>query len=233
MKKHYIIAIVGPSGSGKTTLSLAMQKAGIPSIVSYTTRPMREGEVNGREHWFITEPESDRLLSNVPPVAFTRFGGHRYFTLREQFTPDICSYVVDEPGLKMLQDRFESANHIAECYMDECRQTGTVPSEEVHVYRIIPVYVSRDVQILRSQIGADRLERDKERQALPEDEYFLHVCNDSPSVLHFEAWAEYLATALQATLGTTVIYPASFRTSESDTLTIINDLAKVQTISID
>ena len=37
-----IITIVGPSGSGKTTMANIMSENGIPTIVSYTTRPMRE-----------------------------------------------------------------------------------------------------------------------------------------------------------------------------------------------
>ena len=52
--KTKIIAIVGPSGSGKTTLAEYFQRQFcIPTIVSYTTRPMRAGEANGREHWFV------------------------------------------------------------------------------------------------------------------------------------------------------------------------------------
>ena len=44
-----IITIVGPSGSGKTTMANIMSENGIPTIVSYTTRPMREEETNGKE----------------------------------------------------------------------------------------------------------------------------------------------------------------------------------------
>ena len=42
-----VIAIVGPSGSGKTTMANIMAENGIPTIVSFTTRPMRDGETNG------------------------------------------------------------------------------------------------------------------------------------------------------------------------------------------
>ena len=49
-----IIAIVGASGSGKTTLSKYLQrKYGIPAIVSTTTRPRREGEVEGEDYFFV------------------------------------------------------------------------------------------------------------------------------------------------------------------------------------
>ena len=43
MKKTKIIAVVGPSGSGKTTaVEFASKALGIPVLVSYRTRSMRE-----------------------------------------------------------------------------------------------------------------------------------------------------------------------------------------------
>ncbi len=59
-----IITIVGPSGSGKTTMANIMSENGIPTIVSYTTRPMREEETNGKEHWFVT-PEHNSENMNI------------------------------------------------------------------------------------------------------------------------------------------------------------------------
>ncbi len=50
-----IIIIVAPSGSGKSTL-IKMLKVDFPNLlesVSYTTRPKREGEVDGVHYFFI------------------------------------------------------------------------------------------------------------------------------------------------------------------------------------
>ena len=52
--KQNIIAIVGQAGSGKDTVAQLMRMTlHVPILCSYTTRPMREGEVNGREHIFV------------------------------------------------------------------------------------------------------------------------------------------------------------------------------------
>ena len=97
--KPFIIAIVGASGSGKTTLSLLLQeKLGIRAISSYTTRPMREGEVDGVDHIFVTKDE-------IPPkeqmLAHTVYGGYDYWTTFQQFEQEfITTYVVDEKGLE-------------------------------------------------------------------------------------------------------------------------------------
>jgi len=59
MKEGKLVVIVAPSGSGKSTLIKRIKEA-IPSLsesVSYTTRPCREGEVDGESYFFISEEE--------------------------------------------------------------------------------------------------------------------------------------------------------------------------------
>ena len=87
-----IITIVGPSGSGKTTMANIMSENGIPTIVSYTTRPMREEETNGKEHWFVT-PEDKPQMSEM--IAYTQFGEHEYWATLQQAKQKICTYVID------------------------------------------------------------------------------------------------------------------------------------------
>ena len=49
-----LITIIGPSGAGKDTVALMLSAIlGYDVLCSYTTRPMREGEVDGKEHHFV------------------------------------------------------------------------------------------------------------------------------------------------------------------------------------
>lgn len=103
--KAVIIAIVGESGSGKTyAAEYLKRKWGWDTVVSYTTRPLREGETDGVEHHFVREDEE-------PPynrtMASTVYGGYSYWTLKEQFygavaTGGVVTYIVDETGLRQL-----------------------------------------------------------------------------------------------------------------------------------
>lgn len=112
--KPIIIAIVGASGCGKTTLSLHLQKHyGIPAICSYTTRPMRDDEENGREHWFVDY--SYVIPQN--PLAYTFFGGHHYWTEVEQIQAPIVSYVIDEKGLLELKSKWDDTFQVFSCYI--------------------------------------------------------------------------------------------------------------------
>lgn len=55
-----LIVLTGKSNSGKDTIAKELQNRGINRILSYTTRPMREGEQDGVEYNFT----SDELMFN-------------------------------------------------------------------------------------------------------------------------------------------------------------------------
>ena len=54
-----VVCIVGQIASGKTTLAGYLEQNGLERIVTYTTRPPREGETDGEDYIFL--PESDFL----------------------------------------------------------------------------------------------------------------------------------------------------------------------------
>jgi len=90
MSYERMVIVSGPSGSGKSTLAAAaLQRQPIPLIasVSATTRPPREGEVNGVAYHFITKEEFERRLAAGEFLeAFQVFGGgqHWYGTLKSE-----------------------------------------------------------------------------------------------------------------------------------------------------
>ena len=59
MNKYRIIAICGKSASGKDTLlhQMIKQHPEMHEIVSCTTRPPREGEVNGKNYFFLSQSD--------------------------------------------------------------------------------------------------------------------------------------------------------------------------------
>lgn len=52
-----MLILVGPSASGKTELGKLLQKVGIEKVVTYTTRPIRQGEKDGIDYHFISKEE--------------------------------------------------------------------------------------------------------------------------------------------------------------------------------
>lgn len=154
-----IICIVGPSGAGKTYMSHYMKKvAGIPYVVSCTTRPMRSGEIDGVDHWFVTprDFEMDYLKNNV--LAFTTFGDHKYWSRKSDVDAEpIISYVIDEDGLINLKE-----NHGTE-------------------YELIPVYVDMpEIKRIKNGVRLERIKRDENRLKLPLEYYSCTIMNDGP-----------------------------------------------------
>ena len=81
--KGLLIVLSGPSGVGKGTVREALFK--IPGhdlvySVSMTTRKPREGEVDGREYFFVTEEEFKKNIEEGKMLEYAKFVGNYYGT---------------------------------------------------------------------------------------------------------------------------------------------------------
>src|SRR3546814_20019409 len=63
-RRGLLFVLSSPSGAGKTTIArmLLAQDEGISLSVSATTRPIREGELEGRDYHFVIDAAFDRLV---------------------------------------------------------------------------------------------------------------------------------------------------------------------------
>lgn len=74
-----LFVLQGPSGSGKTTQAahLAREK-NFEKIITATTRAPREGEVHGRDYYFLDEKTYDARLKKGELLAPTAIHGAKY-----------------------------------------------------------------------------------------------------------------------------------------------------------
>lgn len=82
-----IVIISSPSGGGKTSicrklLSRARRGKGWTFSISYTTREKRPGERDGREYFFVSDEEFDRLVARDYFAEHCRVHLYRYGTPR-------------------------------------------------------------------------------------------------------------------------------------------------------
>lgn len=81
-----IFYIMGKSASGKDTIykELIEKMPKFHSIVPYTTRPMREGEKDGVEYFFVDQERFDEMMDEEKIIEFrsynTKCGIWTYFT---------------------------------------------------------------------------------------------------------------------------------------------------------
>lgn len=77
-----IVVLSAPSGAGKTTLAQALlaQTPGITRSITFTTRPKRLGEVDGRDYHFISQEEFEVRIRRGDFLEFSTVHGYSYGT---------------------------------------------------------------------------------------------------------------------------------------------------------
>jgi len=98
--------IIGASGSGKNFLVETFHCQAIPS---YTTRPPRQGEIDGIEHSFSTMEEWEKFFKNQNNiVAWTEYHNNFYWSTVEQFEyEENDTYIIDPAGLFSMFDKYD------------------------------------------------------------------------------------------------------------------------------
>ena len=84
-KRGVLFVFSGPSGVGKGTLKAKLFEEFADKIaysVSATTRGPREGEVDGKDYFFITRQEFERRVQNNEFLEHAEFAGNCYGTPR-------------------------------------------------------------------------------------------------------------------------------------------------------
>ena len=81
-----LIVIAAPSGCGKTTIAKAILTK-YPAMlfsVSATTRPIRDGEINGKDYFFLTKAEFEERIRIGDLVEWEEIYGNYYGTLKSE-----------------------------------------------------------------------------------------------------------------------------------------------------
>ena len=114
-----VICLLGKTNTGKDTIaSYIGKKYGINAVCSYTTRPKRDYEVDGVQHYFLTKQEFDKLRESSKVIAYTKFPvtNYEYCVTLEQLTDDYTIYIINPDGLKDLK-AFEDQLRLISVYI--------------------------------------------------------------------------------------------------------------------
>ena len=93
MPRGQLIVVSAPSGSGKTTIVKAIL-AKYPTMlfsVSATTRPKRENEVDGKDHFFLSRAEFERRIKQDELLEWEEIYGNLYGTLKSEIEKALTS----------------------------------------------------------------------------------------------------------------------------------------------
>ena len=88
-----LFVISAPSGAGKTSLVKALCER-LPDLkvsTSHTTRPRRPTELDGREYFFVTNPEFDRMVAEGAFLEHARVFDNQYGTSKGQLQQKLAA----------------------------------------------------------------------------------------------------------------------------------------------
>jgi guanylate kinase len=84
-----MIVLVGESASGKSTIqNVLVSRYGYKKYPSYTTRPQREGEINGKDYYFVSDEQFVKKDEHAGFIETAQYYKWYYGTPIEAFQED-------------------------------------------------------------------------------------------------------------------------------------------------
>lgn len=164
--------VTAPSGAGKTTLVHAVleREPGLALSVSYTTRPPRPGEIDGRDYRFVSKEAFLRLRDGGELLEWAEVHGNYYGTSRTWIEAQLQQdrdvlLEIDWQGARQVRQLFGQAVGVfilppsLEALEERLRRRGT-DSEATIARRLAAAREEmRHVEEFDYAIINDRLER--------------------------------------------------------------------------
>ena len=149
-RRGLMFVLSSPSGAGKTTMSrklLAAEK-NVAMSVSVTTRPMRPGEVEGVDYYFIDEAEFQRLVAAGELLEHATVFDHHYGT------PKTAVMQALESGRDVLFDiDWQGTRQLAQRCRDDLVSVFILPPTLEELERRLRSRAQDSDEVVRARMG--------------------------------------------------------------------------------
>jgi len=115
LRRGLLIVLSSPSGAGKSTISrrLLQDSSDLSMSVSATTRPMRPGEVDGRDYHFVDDVTFERMVKDEDFAEWAYVFDHRYGSPKDPIKEALKAgrdilFDIDWQGTQQLKSAFGS-----------------------------------------------------------------------------------------------------------------------------
>jgi guanylate kinase len=186
--KPLVYIISAPSGSGKSTLvnELLKSVSDLEFSISYTTRAPRGSETDGRQYYFVSRPEFEKMIREDQFLEHAEFDGNLYGTARrflheaEQNGRDLL-LDIDVQGAAQIQQKLTNATSIfilppnrktleerlrkrSEDYDEVIQRRLAAATREIenydrYHYILINDHLEESIEILQAIVRSERLLR--------------------------------------------------------------------------
>ena len=96
------IILVGKAAAGKDHMRKILQGRGFIYGVSYTTRPQRNGEIDGEDYYFMEDSEFQEGINNGIWYEYVPFNGWYYGTTKKQFLENCNLFIMTPKGISHI-----------------------------------------------------------------------------------------------------------------------------------
>jgi guanylate kinase len=153
--KPFLLVLSAPSGGGKSSIArnLLQGRDDLGYSVSATTRPIREGEREGVDYYFLSREEFVRRRDAGEFLEWATYGGHLYGTLRSEI-----ERIFARGRHAVLDIEIEGARQIRANFANSLHVFVLPPSAEVLVGRLTG-RKTEPVEVIRERVSraADEL----------------------------------------------------------------------------
>ncbi len=187
-----MLVLSSPSGAGKTTLTrrLLERDDAIALSVSATTRPMRPGERDGVDYFFIDDAEFERRLKRREFLEHAKVFDHRYATpeapvgaalakgrdvlfdidwqgtqqLRQRAREDLVSVFVLPPSTKELEKRLKTRAQDSAAVVARrmSRASDEISHWAEYDYVVVNDDLDRCLDQIQSILNSERMRRERQ-----------------------------------------------------------------------
>ena len=118
-----IICLLGKSGAGKDTLlkKIRLSKPELRPVVSYTTRPIRENEVNGLDYNFLSLDEFNEKIKSgdiIEHRVYNTTQGDWYYGSPKLDEKNDYIQVIELQGYNFIKEYYEGKHSIFGLYLN-------------------------------------------------------------------------------------------------------------------
>jgi len=191
-RRGLMFVLSSPSGAGKTTLSrmLIAETPDLKMSVSATTRPMRPGEVEGKDYYFVDQKRFESMAADGELLEWAVVFGNRYGTprgpveealaagqdvlfdidwqgtqqLRSRSPNDVVSVFILPPSAVALEQRLHTrAQDSDEVIRGRMKKAGDEMSHfDAYDYIVVNDNIGIAFESVRSILRAEQLKRERQ-----------------------------------------------------------------------
>jgi guanylate kinase len=193
-----LVIVSSPSGAGKTTLTrrLLTEFPQLEFSVSYTTRPMRPGEVDGRDYWFVTPERFQDMVEQREFAEHAFVFDNRYGTAQAPIEAALAG------GRDVIFDvDWQGGARLSELW----------PQDSLKIFILPPSLAKLEERLRQRATDAPEVIERRLRKAIDElahyDEYQYLITNDDLERAYQVLRAIYLTRRYGVVDRTDVSYP--------------------------